>query len=71
LVSHFTPQTKQSGKQFGQPNPHLKGPTFHEKWEIVDGEWLRLKEPDLQADGIFNPILKWYKCINMVGDYAG
>ena len=45
--SHFSPQTKQFGKQFGQPNPHLKGPTFHEEWEMVDGEWLRMKQPDL------------------------
>jgi hypothetical protein len=31
-VSHFTPPTKQFGKQFGKLNPHLKGHTFHEEW---------------------------------------
>jgi hypothetical protein len=38
------------------------------KAEMTVSEWLQMQEPDLYRDGVFKLVLRWDRCINVLGE---
>ena len=57
---------------FGSTKRGLGSCRFHKNEEvaIVVREWLRMQEPGVCRDGIFNLVPRWRRCVVVFGSYV-